>query len=130
MELTITFTIPDIHIFVHSDSGGATLEKLDQILAQLGVVQTQETEQMASIVDLQAAADRALVAITDESVKDDAIIALVNANTAQIAALRQQLADALAAIQAVLESLTAAESSALANSARVLAAVNANTPTA
>jgi len=108
--------------------------KLDLILSKLASLTTQETRLMTTIQDVKLQADKALAAIADESSKDDSIIALVTANTAQIAALRQQLADAIAAgdpaaLDAVLASLTAAETNALANSAKVVDAVNANTVT-
>jgi hypothetical protein len=117
------------------DSGSAD-RKLDQILARLDALGRQEITLMASVADIKAQADKALVAIAAESDKDDSIIALVTANTAQITALKQQLADAIAngadpaALQAVLDSLTAAETSALANAQKVTDAVNANTPAA
>jgi hypothetical protein len=87
---------------------------------------------MATIADIHAQADRALLAIAAESDKDDAIIALVNANTVLITSLRDQLAAAIAAndpaaLQAVLDQLTAVETSALANGQKVTDAVNLNT---
>jgi hypothetical protein len=115
--------------------GGRVERKLDRILIQLAALQAQGVTEMATIADVKAQADKALLAIADESSKDDSIIALVQANTAQISLLRQQLADALAggadpaALQAVLDSLIAAETNALANSTKVVDAVNANTPT-
>lgn len=89
---------------------------------------------MAGLQALKDQADKVMAAVTAESDKDDAIIALVNGNTAMIASLKQQLADALAAndpaaIQGVLDSLTAAETSSLANAQKVVDAINANTPT-
>jgi len=100
-------------------------QKLDQLVLQ-GV------SLMASVADIKAQADKALAAIAAESDKDDAIIALVTAETAMITALKQQLADAIAAndpaaLQAVLDALTAAETSALSNAQRVTDAINANT---
>lgn len=123
-----------IHVHVHIDLESAT-RKLDQILAQLSVMadaaKTREQTMTVSIQQIKDQADRALAAINNESDRDDAIIALVTAQTGMIAALKQQLTDAIAsndpaALQAVLDSLTAAEQSALANSDKVVAAVNAN----
>ncbi len=90
---------------------------------------------MATVQQIKDQADKTLAAIRDESDKDDAIIILVKGNAAQLADLRQQLADAIAAndpaaLDAVLASLQAAETSALANSQKVVDAVNANTPVA
>ncbi len=88
---------------------------------------------MATVADIKAQADKTLAAVTDESSKDDAIIALVQGNTALITSLKQQLADAIAAgadpaaLDEVLASLTAAETSAISNGQRVLDAVNAGT---
>lgn len=110
--------------------------KLDYIITQL----TQERKIfMATAQQVKDAADAALAAITNESSKDDSIIALVTANNTQIADLKAQLATAIAALpsgtdtallDAALASLNAAQAGALANSAKVLAAVNANTTTA
>jgi hypothetical protein len=92
-----------------------------------------ERRLMATLSDIQAQAQKVLDAVAAESTKDDSIIALVNGQTALITSLKQQLADAIAAgadptaLQAVLDSLTAAETSSLANAAKVTDAVNANT---
>lgn len=120
-----------IDFYIHNDNSSEN--KLDRILAALGLITARETAIMADLRDLNTAADAALAAIEDESSKDDAIIKLVTANTQQIVQLRADLAAAIAAgdpaaVQAVLDKLTTAQSNALANSARVLAAVNANTP--
>jgi hypothetical protein len=129
----------EIHVYLHDDErpGSVTQGKLDQILTLLTAFGRQETRIMATVQQVKDQADKALAAIAAESDKDDAIIALVTANTTQITALKQQLADAIAngsdpaALQAVLDSLTTAETSALANGQKVVDAVNANTtPTA
>jgi hypothetical protein len=123
----------DVHVYLHGEFAGSADQKLDQILALLRTAVVQERTLMASVADVKAQADKALAAIADESTKDDSIIALVQANTALITSLKQQLADAIAAgsdpaaLQAILDQLTAAETSALANSAKVVAAVNAGT---
>jgi hypothetical protein len=106
-------------------------KKIDQVLSTLATVQTQERVNMTTVQQIKDQADKALAAIKDESDKDDAIILLVEANSKLISDLRQQLADAIAAndptaMQSVLDALTAAEQSSLANSAKVVAAVNAN----
>jgi hypothetical protein len=107
----------------------ATIERKVDALLQQGV------RTMATVKDIQDQAQKVLDAVAAESSKDDSIIALVQGNTAQIAALKQQLADAIAAgadpaaLQAVLDSMTAAEQSALANAQKVTDAINANTPT-
>lgn len=89
---------------------------------------------MATVQEIKNMADRTLAAIAAESDRDDSIIALVNGNTSIITSLKEQLAAALAnganpdELQAVLDAVTAAESSALANAAKVNAAVEANLP--
>ncbi len=127
-------TMPDLHIRI--DLPDDILRKVDEILRLVRTIAQKESALMATVADIKAQADKALAAITSESDKDDAIIALVTANTAQITVLKQQLADAInagadpAALQSVLDSLTAAETSALANAQKVTDAVNANTPAA
>jgi hypothetical protein len=118
---------PDnLHLYVHIDFGNP---KLDRIISAL--IKQEETA-MATAAEVKAAADATLSAIHDNGDKDDAIITLVTANTQVISDLRTQLAEAIAggdpvALQAVLDALTAAQTSALANSSKVLAAINANT---
>lgn len=130
--MIVTPTRIDVH--VHLEPSGRVTEMLDRILHAVGALGAQESRIMATVKDVKDQADKALAAIAAESDKDDAIIALVQANTAQIASLKQQLADAIAngadpeALQAVLDSLTTAESSALANGQKVVDAINANTP--
>lgn len=106
----------------------ATIEhKLDALLQQ-GVRMT------TTVKDIQDQAQKVLDAVAAESTKDDSIIALVQGQTTLITSLKQQLADAIAAgadpaaLQAVLDSMTAAEQSALANAQKVTDAVN-NAPT-
>jgi hypothetical protein len=106
--------------------------RVETIEARLSISIMKEQRMASTLKDLKAEAEKTLAAIADESSKDDSIIALVLANNALIKDLRQQLADAIAAndpqaIQDVLDLMTQAETSALANSAKVLAAVNANT---
>lgn len=122
------------HYHYHTDCVGKDihqqLENLTFQLTQLG------DKLMATVKDVQDKAIAVLAAVQVESDKDDAIIALVEGNTAQLTSLRKQLADAIAggsdpaALNAVLDSLTTAETSATANAAKVVAAVNANTPSA
>lgn len=108
--------------------------KVDRLTTQLTVMQTQENTMATTVQDIKDQADKALAAIASESDKDDSIIALVAQETAMIAALRDQLAQAIAsgatpeALQAVLDSMKAAEASALTNAQKVVDAVNANTP--
>jgi hypothetical protein len=122
----------DVHHHIEGDA--RILQKLDDVLSALATLRRMETQTMAGLQALKDQADKVMAAVTAESDKDDAIIALVNGNTAMIASLKQQLADALAAndpaaIQGVLDSLTAAETSSLANAQKVVDAINANTPT-
>jgi len=122
------------HIHLHDEqSESATRAVLEKILAQLTALQGTEKSLMATVQDIKAQADKALAAIKDESDKDDAIILLSKSNTALITTLKQQLQDAINAggtpdqLQAVLDTMKAAETSSLANSQKVLDAVNAGT---
>jgi len=125
----------DVHLYLHPDPDARVIARLDSILTHLRSQSAKESSIMATVQQVKDQADKALAAIAAESDKDDSIIALVTANTAVITALKQQLADAIAggadstALQAVLDQLTAAETSSLANAAKVTAAVNANTGT-
>ena len=116
-----------LHLLRRINTG---VDYLHQLAQQSAV---RERTMATTVADVKAQADKTLAAINDESSKDDAIILLVQGNTAMITSLKEQLAAAIAAgadptaLQAVLDSLVTAESSALANGAKVLAAVNAGT---
>jgi hypothetical protein len=116
-----------VHLHIHHDDHSEVVHLLQQILEQ-GATMT------AQLSDIQAQAQRVLDAVAAESTVDDSILALVQGNTDMITSLKQQLADAIAAgsdpaaLQAVLDALTQAETSALSNAAKVQAAVTAGTP--
>ncbi len=119
----------DMHLHIHQDD--LLVRVNQQIGALFTLVKKQGVEIMATMAEIKAQADKALAAIAAESDQDDSIIALVTANTAMIGTLKQQLADAIAAgadpaaLQDLMNSFTAAETSALANAAKVNAAVAA-----
>jgi len=88
---------------------------------------------MSILADIQAKVASLTTAVQANTSIDGSIVTLLQGLTAMIAALRQQLADAIAgndpaALQAVLDGLTAAEAS-IASNTRVLAdAAVQNTP--
>ena len=87
---------------------------------------------MATVQQVKDQADKTLAAIAAETTADNSILKLVTDNNALITSLKQQLADAIAAndpaaLQGVLDQLTAAETAATANAQAVVDAVNANT---
>lgn len=123
-------------LFCRCKTDQRVLDLLTQILANTTAIRLQENRNMTKIADLQAQADKTLAAIAAETTIDNSIVALVTANTAQIADLRQQLQDAIdngassEALQSVLDKMVAAETAATSNAAAVAAAVQVNTPAA
>lgn len=115
--------------------GNVTQQKLDAVLSRIGVLETQGQHLMVTLADIKAQSDALVANIAAESTVDDSIIELLNGIAATNAALKQQLADAIAsgdpaALQAVLDALTAANAATDANKAKIVAAVTANTPAA
>lgn len=121
----------EVHLHIHQDD--RVSRQLDALFT---LVKQQGSVTMASIAEIKIQSDKALAAIAAESTLDDSIIGLVTANTAQIAGLKDQLAAAIAAganpadLQAVMDAFTAAETSSLANAAKVSDALTANVPVA
>lgn len=120
-----------IHIHHHFDP---PLQSNGEVLQLLRKILTVGEKTMKTVQEVKDQADKVLAAVTDESSKDDAIITLVQGNTAMLASLKEQLAAAMAsndpaALQAVFDQLAAAEASAIANAAKVVEAVNAGTTT-
>lgn len=104
-----------------------------EVLALLRKLVGLETSIMATVADLKTQADKTLAAVTKETDIDNAIVLLVQGNTAQITALKQQVADLIASgadptvLQPILDSLVTAESTSLANGQLVADAVTAGT---
>ena len=89
-------------------------------------------EIMPTVADIQTKQAEVIAAIAAETAIDQSILNLVTADSALIASLRQQLADALAsgnpaAIQAVLDSMDGAVATINANAKAIADAVTANT---
>jgi len=126
----------DIHHYIHhEEASGEVRGVLTAILQRLGVLEAQGAQIMATVQEVKAAADALVTNIADESTVDDSIIALLEGISAQNASLAQQLADAIAAndpaaLQVVLDNMTAANAAVDANKAKIVAAVTAGTPAA
>lgn len=122
------------HVHYHYPDGDGERDPLPaQLVALLTSLITHCEDIMTNVTDLQAQADKTLAAIARETTIDQAIVTLVQANTAQIADLKAQLAAAIAsndptALQGVLDKMTAMETTATANAQAVSDAVVANTP--
>lgn len=105
----------------------------DRVIALLEALLTQYKDLMTSIADLKTQADKTLAAVARGTTIDQSLITLVQGMTAQLADLKAQLAAAIqsndpAALQEVLDQMTAAETTATANAQAVVDAVKANTP--
>lgn len=112
------------------------LEGLEEIFNRLGRVQQEEQSIMTNVADLQAKASATLTAVTAETDVVNAVKQVVDNSNSQIATLKQQLADAIAAgadpaaLQTLSDTLDAIQAAETSNSATVAAAVAAGTPAA
>jgi hypothetical protein len=110
----------EIHVYLHdSDASGATLLKLDSILAQLSALAAQVTTMDAAT---QAKLDALNAAVAQETTIEGSIETLLNGLSAQIAALKTGVTDP--AVLAAIDSATAIVST---NNAKFAAAAAANT---
>jgi hypothetical protein len=109
-------------------------DQMQWVIAALGRVLTRERTVMTSITELQAKADATLARVQNETNTVNAVKAVVEHSNDMIAALRQQLTDAIAAgvdpaaLQKLSDTLDAAESTDMANAQVVADAVVAGTP--
>ena len=91
---------------------------------------------MADLTNVQAAIASLVASVEAETSVNASIIAVVEGQTAIIAGLRVQLAEAIAAggdpaaLQAIVDALSALEAANTSKSAALAAAVVANTPAA
>jgi uncharacterized spore protein YtfJ len=111
-----------IHIHNHNDDQHQIITKLNSIMGSLQQIQDQNTALMAAV----AAEDTVI----------DSAVTLITGFGATLAALQQQLADAIANgvnqadVQAVADSMGATVADITAKKDALAAAVSANTPTA
>jgi hypothetical protein len=73
------------------------LDGLEEIFKRLGHVQQEEQSIMTNVADLQAKASATLTAVQAETDVVNAVKQVVDNSNSQIATLKQQLADAIAA---------------------------------
>jgi hypothetical protein len=109
------------------------LTRSDAILKVLKTLTTQGQQIMAILKDIQDKIATLTTAVAANTQVDGSIVTLLQGLTAMIAALKQQLADAIAsndpaAIQAVLDGLTAAEATIAGNTQVLADAAVQNTP--
>jgi hypothetical protein len=106
---------------------------LDRLVTQQRALRAQIGTLMPVLADIQAKIATLTTAVAANTQVDGSIVTLLQGLTAMIAALKQQLADAIAsndpaALQAVLDGLGAAETAISANTQKLADAAVANTP--
>jgi hypothetical protein len=107
-----------------------------ETLRRLGRIEAKESTIMTSVADVKAKADALLVSVQAESSVVDAVKAVVDHSNDQIATLKQQLADAIAAgvdpaaVQALSDTIDAIQAAETSNAQKVADAVTAGTPAA
>ena len=103
---------------------------------KVDLVLQKENTNMATLAEIQTKADATLAQVTAARTVDDAVKVVVDNNNVQLAALKQQLADAIAGgatpadLQKIADTIDAIQQTDLANGAIVSAAVTAGTPAA
>ena len=88
---------------------------------------------MATLKQMQDAVNELKTDVANETAVDQSVLTLLQGQAAELAAIKQQLADAVAsgdsaAIQASIDDLTNLHTTMTANAASLAAAVTANTP--
>lgn len=111
------------------------LEGLEDIANQLGRVERKEDRVMSKVSDIQTKADATLATVTAETDVVNAVKAVVDHQNADIATIKQQLADAIAGgsadeLQKLSDTIDAIQAAETSNGAVVAAAVTAGTPVA
>jgi len=123
-----------VDVYHHLVAGSAD-QRLDQILAQLSALVAQVGPMTPVLQDIKDKVTALGTAVAANTQIGTSVVTLLQGLTAMIAALRQQLADAIAAndpaaIQAVLDGLTALETSVVTDTQTLTDAAIANTPAA
>lgn len=119
----------------HGLAGGVD-HKLDTILTRLDAMKRQEHIEMATIQEVKAKQAELRASIESETDIVTSVKTLLEGQNAQLAALKQQLADAIAgggnsaALQEVLDGMTAMLATNEADKQATVDAVVANTPAA
>lgn len=121
-----------VHVYHHFGPGSAD-PRLDSILAHIIALQAQGSTVMATLADIQAKLASLTASVANETSIDQSIITLVQGLAAQIAALKDQLAAAIAAndpaaLQAVVDGLGSVQTTIDSNAQKIADAVTANTP--
>ncbi len=111
----------------------ALTTRLDDLALDIRAVKAQGDSLMAGLKDVQDKIVALAAAVAANTQVDTSIVTLLQGLTAMIAALRQQLADAIAAndpvaIQAALDALAAVEAEITANTQKLADAAVQNTP--
>ncbi len=112
----------------------ALVARLDGLTLDIRALNAQGDSLMAVVKSIQDKLDSLAAAVAANTTVGTSIITLLQGLTAMIAALRQQLADAIAAndpaaVQAVLDALTGLEASVAADTQALADAAVQNTPT-
>jgi len=122
-----------VHLHFH-DADDRLLDRLDSLTLDIRALLAQGEKLMPVLKDVQAQLDSLAKAVATNTSVGGSIVTLLKGLTTMIADLRQQLADAIAAndpaaIQAVLDALTALETSVAADTKALADAAVQNTPT-
>lgn len=108
----------DVHVHVHGTSDPATVQKLDAILRQLGIINQKETQMAADLTALKAA-------VQADTEVDQSAITLMTGLTAKIQELINASGNTVdpAELQGIVDGINATKDA-------LAAAVVANTPAA
>jgi hypothetical protein len=96
-------------------------------------IQALRRDLMASLTPIQDAINNLKADVEAETEVDNSVLTLLTGQAAQLADIKKQLADAIAAndptlIQAAADALTALHTTMVANATSLVSAVTANTP--
>src|SRR6185312_544810 len=122
----MNFRFDHFHHFDPSPNGQALADIRSDI-------QALRRETMATLKQMQDAVNELKTDVANETSVDQSVLTLLQGQAAELAAIKQQLADAVAsgdpaAIQASIDDLTNLHTTMTANAASLAAAVTANTP--
>lgn len=139
----------DIHVHLHGPIditispseevpawGMMLLDQIERLNSKVDRVLQREATIMSSVADVQAKADTMLAKVTADTDVANAVKTVVEHNNDMIAALKQQLADAIAAgtdpaaLQKLSDTLDAIQAAESSNADTVAAAVVEGTPVA
>lgn len=114
----------------------AIRRQLQWLMSAVAITANREGIIMTTMQEVQDKANATLATVTAETDVANAVLAVVNHQNADIATVKQQLADAIAAgndpvaLQKLADTIDAIQAADTSNAAKVAAAVTAGTPVA